>query len=216
MERVLTNYIRALRSAGAGVSTTEALDAARTVELVGYGDRALLKAALAPVLTKSVEETEIHNRLFDLFFARSEASTMASAPAQSESGDGEGSAPAESPSLTDLAQSGDAGQIAMAMEKAGAAVGVDQIRFASQVGYFTRRMLEELGVDQLEARLLEKLQAKTPEAEAATVAAHLGGTAGRGGQGGQGVVVSGTDDAEGRGGRAVLVRRRHAALMVQR
>lgn len=166
MERVLTNYIRALRSAGAGVSTTEALDAARTVELVGYGDRALLKAALAPVLTKSVEETEIHNRLFDLFFARAEAASMPAPTAQSESGDGEGSAPAESPSLTDLAQSGDAGQIAMAMEKAGAAVGVDQIRFASQVGYFTRRMLEELGVDKLEAKLLEKLQARTPEAEA--------------------------------------------------
>jgi len=91
---------------------------------------------------------------------------MPAPTAQNESGEGEGSAPAESPSLTDLAQSGDAGQIAMAMEKAGAAVGVDQIRFASQVGYFTRRMLEELGVDKLEAKLLEKLQARTPEAEA--------------------------------------------------
>ena len=39
MERSLTRFIRALRSAGAEVSSTEAIDAARTVALVGYADR---------------------------------------------------------------------------------------------------------------------------------------------------------------------------------
>ena len=69
MERTLTNYIRALRTAGAGVSTTEAIDAARALELVGYQDRGLLKMSLAAVLAKSQDEEVLHDRLFDLYFS---------------------------------------------------------------------------------------------------------------------------------------------------
>ena len=47
MERALTRFIRALRSAGADVSSTEAIDAARTVALVGYADREVMKTSLS-------------------------------------------------------------------------------------------------------------------------------------------------------------------------
>jgi uncharacterized protein with von Willebrand factor type A (vWA) domain len=74
MERALTRFIRALRSAGADVSSTEAIDAARTVALVGYADREVMKTSLSMVLAKSEEEKVLHDHLFDVFFKTVETS----------------------------------------------------------------------------------------------------------------------------------------------
>jgi uncharacterized protein with von Willebrand factor type A (vWA) domain len=65
-----------------------------------------------------------------------------------------------------LARDGDANRLAAAMERAAAAAGVDEIRFASQGSFFARKMLEALGVEDLEARLMDRLQTRTPEARA--------------------------------------------------
>ena len=46
MDGVLAGFVRALRAAGAEASTAEAIDAACAVALVGYADRAGLKASL--------------------------------------------------------------------------------------------------------------------------------------------------------------------------
>ena len=74
MEKQISNFIRALRSAEVRVSTGEALDAARTVAMIGYDDRALMKDSLACVLAKSEAEKAIHDRLFDLYFSSAPAS----------------------------------------------------------------------------------------------------------------------------------------------
>ena len=198
MERTLTNYIRALRSAGAGVSTTEAIDAARTLDLVGYADRDLLKLSLAAVLAKSQDENALHDRLFDLYFSATPVS-QPPPPAQDqkdesedgsdeadgdssdgpasgqpgegqsddgEGGDQEGDDPDAPMDLVQLAQSGDAGQMAMAMARAGKKANVDQIRFATQVPYLVGRMLEELGGQKLNADLMKALDDRTAEGRA--------------------------------------------------
>ncbi len=69
MERTLTNFIRALRLMDVPVSTGEALDTIRTVDVVGYRDRELLKASLRLVVAKSPEEKVIYDDVFDKFFA---------------------------------------------------------------------------------------------------------------------------------------------------
>jgi hypothetical protein len=183
MERTLTHYIRALRAAGAGVSTTEAIDAARTLDVVGYEDRAVMKTALGTVVAKSVEEKALHDRLFDLYFHRDAVTEPPPPPppppedkqdsepdSQQSDGEGEsegdGEAPDEADAFMELAEAQDAGRTAMALEKAGQAAGVDGIRFASQASYFTRRMLEQMGVKALEQRLIGKLGEHTPEADA--------------------------------------------------
>jgi uncharacterized protein with von Willebrand factor type A (vWA) domain len=51
------------------------------------------------------------------------------------------------------------------MEKAASQVGVDDIRFASQGSYFSRRMLEAMGIEALEARLMQRLEARDPDAK---------------------------------------------------
>ena len=68
MDSTLVSFVRALRSAGAEPSTSETIDAARAVALIGYGDRAALKAALGMALAKSNEEKQIHDKVFDLYF----------------------------------------------------------------------------------------------------------------------------------------------------
>lgn len=222
MERTLTDYIRALRSAGSTVSSAEAIDAARAVALVGYQDRNRLKDTLGVVLAKSEEEKQLHEQLFEAFFSRtaargraegagqrgddtedgSDQSTADQAqsgqaqPGQAQPGqgsgaprqggqgggdreDGEGdepdqslhqsetqSAPLSAEEFMTLAQSDDAERIAVAIERAGNAVGVDDIRFSSQTAYYVRRILEQLGVNAVEEVLTRLIYDRTPEAQA--------------------------------------------------
>ena len=172
MERALTNYIRALRTAGAAVSPAEAIDAARALTVVGYADRQAMKDTLSVVLAKTVEEKSLHDGLFDLYFSRGAATAAdddadrASADDEGGEVDGEGEGRGDpTDALLALADAPASDRMAMAMERAGARAGVDQIRFASQGAYFARRMLEALGVEALEKRLMERLETRTPEAQ---------------------------------------------------
>jgi uncharacterized protein with von Willebrand factor type A (vWA) domain len=182
MERTLTHYIRALRTAGAAVSPSEAIDAARTLALVGYAERQTLKDSLSVVLAKTVEEKDLHHRLFDLYFSRAApppevTAEAAQADGEAEEGeegeeDGSGGPPSEASAvdpidaMVDLANSGDADRMAVALERAAAKAGVDELRFASQGPYFARRMLEAMGVEALEQRLMDRLETRNPEAQA--------------------------------------------------
>ena len=170
MERTLTNFIRALRQAGAGVSTTEAIDAARAMDVIGYDDREVMKTALGTVLAKSVDEKEIHDRLFDMYFSRTpsnETSDDQDSDASSDDRNGAGEDQGdEADRFMDLANSSDSDRVAMALQRAGAQSGVDNIRFATQASFLTRKMMEQMGVKALEARLIDKLGQRGPEAEA--------------------------------------------------
>ena len=177
MDRTLTGFVRALRAAGADASTAETLDAARAMALVGFADRETLKAALALVLAKSVDEKLICERVFDQYFslpagaadaqnAHRANGTGADLPAGPRTGQPEVDA------LLDLADGASPGQSAAALMRAAQAVGVDDIRFASQVGYLTRRTLEALGIAALEARLQQAAATDGhPSAEAAMLGA---------------------------------------------
>lgn len=70
MDQVLTTFIRALRNANVRISTSETLDAFRTVQLIGYGNRTRLKQALSLVLPKTLDEKRYFDVTFDQFFAR--------------------------------------------------------------------------------------------------------------------------------------------------
>ena len=165
MERPLTNFIRALRSSEVRVSTGEALDAARTLKLIGYADRSMLKDSLACVLAKSPDEKVTFDELFELYFSRndlpasSEQENRQTAPSGSEGA---------APDPVDLMESGDEAAISLALEKAAEAAGVEDIRFSTQVAYYAQQMLKQMGGESLQARLLEALQqgGKDGDAEA--------------------------------------------------
>lgn len=161
--RTLTDFIRALRSADVAVSPAEAIDAAGALSVIGYGDRDALKSALRPTLAKSADEDIAFDRLFDLYFSRSASAPPREHAEEDRSGSTEGEPPA---TLMELMQSGDESAIETALERAGRAAGVQNIRFSTQTAYFAQQMLKAMDVETLEAELLDRLQQRTPESEA--------------------------------------------------
>ena len=180
MDSTLVSFVRALRSAGAEPSTSETIDAARAVALIGYGDRAALKAALGMALAKSDEEKQIHDKVFDLYFTppsqvrpRAPTSPEHRKPL-SEWGPTDN---AEIDSLLNLATSALSDvadpdgatcghDLWAALMRAADAVEVNTIRFATQSAWFERRMLDYLGIAALESRLAQQIGNDGPESQA--------------------------------------------------
>lgn len=189
LERTLTRFVRSLRSAGMQVSSAEAIDAARALALVGYADREAMKASLRIVMSKSEEDDAVFGDLFDTFFSAVQADRQAQAQQQAreaEAGQQEGAeqaqpssgspsegeragspssgGPSDADAFMTLAQSGDATAVSVAMARAATAAGADDIRFASQTAFFVRKMLEQLGVQQVEAQLQAALAERGADA----------------------------------------------------
>src|ERR1700677_393345 len=180
MDSKLVTFVRALRSAGAEPSTSETIDAARAVALVGYGDRAALKAALGMALAKSDEEKRIHDKVFDLYFT-SPSQFRPQAPINVESWKRlskwglTGNTKIDSlltlatSALSDAADpNGETSghDLSVALTRAADAVDVNSIRFATQSAWFERRMLDYLGISALESRLAQHIGNDSPESQA--------------------------------------------------
>src|SRR6201999_3889290 len=88
MQHTLEEFLRALRAADVKVSPAEAIDAARTVAAVGYGDRELFKDALCATLAKSKDEVIRFDQAFETFFTRDSFSLPP--PADGEDGGTDG------------------------------------------------------------------------------------------------------------------------------
>ena len=150
MEQALTGFVRALRAAGVETSTAETLDAARAVALVGYAQRDRLKTTLGLVLAKSEDEKRLHDEVFERYFA-----PPAAAPAAPAAAD-KAAAPAG-------AEPGDASrasfELDIALAQAAQAVGVDEIRFVSQVPVFTQRLLAAMSTSSPDAALRARARA---------------------------------------------------------
>ena len=161
-ERILTDFIRALRSADVRVSTGEAIDAARAVSVMGYDDREALADTLRCVLAKSPTEKATHDRLFELYFSRRPSAPNTEAPGtQQESGSA-----SDVPDLMDLIDQPSETELAMAMERAGQVASVEDIRFSTQIPYFAQQMMKAMGVDRLEDKMMQAFGEKTPQGEA--------------------------------------------------
>ena len=143
-EQVLTDFIRALRSAEVRVSTGEAIDAAEAVKLIGYAARTRLSNTLRCVLAKSPSEKATHDRLFDLYFSRRHVPDTAETQDETEASQEDGASEGEQ-DLLDLVQSGDETQIAIAMERAGQEAEIANIRFSTQISYYAQQMMQALG-----------------------------------------------------------------------
>jgi uncharacterized protein with von Willebrand factor type A (vWA) domain len=149
MQGALEDFFRALRSADVRVSPIEAIDAHRTVAAVGFADRELFKDALCATLAKSAEEVDRFDRVFDTFFTRD--TFQAAAPSENEGDPMEGlPEEAEQSELARMLMEGDATGLAQAMEEAAERAQVSQIRLSTQRSRLTRKLLEEMGLGEIE------------------------------------------------------------------
>lgn len=149
MEARLVEFVGSLRRAGVRVSTSESLDAIGGLPLLGdLGDREAVRDSLRALLIKNSGDQPTFDRLFDLFFA--------ARPATAWSGDSRAleetlSSLRDVEGLGDLAdrieQLADPAGLEMRMRGFGDEVSLDRIGNRLQVGYFTRRLLERMGLD---------------------------------------------------------------------
>ncbi|MCY4319420.1 MAG: VWA domain-containing protein [Alphaproteobacteria bacterium] len=147
MEHTFTNFLSALRGAEIRVSVAETLDAMKTAALMGWSDRQGLHDALAMALAKTPDEKAGFTRIFDEFFAfesfhdRREARILDESR-QSEDGD-----------LLAMLRADDRAGLVLAMQEAAIEVGVENIRFFTQRGLYTQRVLQQMGVEGVDSQI---------------------------------------------------------------
>jgi uncharacterized protein with von Willebrand factor type A (vWA) domain len=182
MREELHRFFRAARGAGVRVSPAESIDAMKAVADVGFAERGILRDTLLLTLAKSQEEKQALGDCFDLFFSQPEvpeetapedaADDKNTDPSQSENEPDSTDTPA--PELGDLAQmlmSRDRNAIAAAMAAASNAASLSDIRYFTQRGIFSSRILDALGIERLRDDL-DALTATSP-ADAERLAAAL-------------------------------------------
>ena len=171
MRENLHRFFRAARGAGVHVSPAESIDAMRAVASTGLSDRGILRDALLLTLAKSEEEKKALGACFDLFFSMPEPQRGSDAEgtnadaAEATQGEGaSGEADASDAGLGPLAQmllSQDRAAIAAAIATASGAASLSDIRYFTQRGIFSGRILEQMGIQRLNDDL-EDLTATNP------------------------------------------------------
>jgi len=160
MREELHRFFRAARGAGVRVSPAESIDAMKAVGDVGFADRGILRDTLLLTLAKSQDEKQALGDCFDLFFSQPEVpqetppedADDGKETDQTQSENERGGPGAPTPELGDLAQmlmSRDRNAIAAAMAAASNAASLSDIRYFTQRGIFSSRILEQLGIERL-------------------------------------------------------------------
>lgn len=158
MDRVLHDFILSLRSLGVRISTSETMDAFRALEVVGCEDREIVKSSLSATLAKTAAEQEIFDECFDRFFFLDQFS-------DGEPGDAEhASCPdiqqAVSP-LTEMLISGDQAGLMTSLMQAAEEAESNEIKFFTQKGRYTYRILTYMGIDGLDRDIKAFMQGNT-------------------------------------------------------
>jgi uncharacterized protein with von Willebrand factor type A (vWA) domain len=163
MRENLHRFLRAARGAGVRVSPAESIDAMRAVASVGFADRGILRDTFLLTLAKSQDEKRALGSCFDLFFSQPEPAQDRAAEDKTEDPEKTGSdtasdSPAdagggdENDNLGPLAQmllSQDRNALAAAIANASGAASLSDIRYFTQRGIFSGRILDAMGIQRL-------------------------------------------------------------------
>jgi len=160
MRENLHRFFRAARGAGVRVSPAESIDAMRAVANVGFSDRTILRDTFLLTLAKTQDEKRALGECFDLFFdqpeppqqtaeAANDDQAVAAEPQAPNGAAGEGQ-PAEGlGSLAQMLLAQDRNAIAAAMANAASAASLSDIRYFTQRGIFSGRILDQMGIQRL-------------------------------------------------------------------
>ncbi len=175
MRENLHRFFRAARGAGVRVSPAESIDAMRAVAQVGLDDRTILRDTLLLTLAKTQDEKLALADTFDLFFSQPEPRQETPEPDNDdEAQETDGSSAPDAASDADRGQSTDAlgplaqmllsqdrNAIAAAVASAAGAASLSDIRYSTQRGIFSSRILDAMGLQRLRDDL-DELTATNP------------------------------------------------------
>ncbi|MCH9673266.1 MAG: VWA domain-containing protein [Gammaproteobacteria bacterium] len=184
MQQTLENFLKALRGLDVRVSLDESIEAHRTVDLVGFENKEILRHALGVTLAKSEHEKLTFEECFEHFFAindfsgddSSEDDQEADPESRQPPTPGEDASEGGTPTTDELAQmllNNDRAALAAAMAAAANEAEISNIRLFTQRGVFMRRILESMGLRDLE-RLIQQFRQGTPEEQRTAEALEAG------------------------------------------
>ena len=151
----MEDFIKALRASEVRVSPAEAIDAHRAMMEIGYADRTLVKDALCIALAKTEEEVERFDACFDAYFTRD---AFTDAPRKQQPGAAQpGGAEVGDLPLAQMLLSGDQVSLAQAMQAAAIRARSTDVRLNTQRNLMSRRILDEMGLRELE-ELIQRLR----------------------------------------------------------
>ncbi|MGZ5224247.1 MAG: vWA domain-containing protein [Burkholderiales bacterium] len=168
----LRRFLQVARGAGLRISAAEGIDAARAVDLIGFSDRTILKETLGAVLAKTIDEKMVFEETFDLYFQRHEFSEANDAQPKRgvetqdtrqwtpDASRGVGGSGAQS--LSELLESDDRAALAVAMESAAHAAGIEKIRYLTQKNLYVLEVLNRMGLRAVQQEIAALLSAGTP------------------------------------------------------
>ena len=150
----LRDFIHILRSSDLRVSTSESIDAMNVVSEIGLEDRSLLKHSLSFSLAKTLREKEIFSECFDNFFEENYMNlNQDKLPEKNNEKDSEINDPdaldKNENSLEELYNNSDRTSLMTAMALAARDANLQDIRLFTQVGMFTRKIFDEMGLEKL-------------------------------------------------------------------
>lgn len=174
MDRMLGEFVIVLRRHGVAVAPPEAADAARAVALVGYADRVRFRETLAATLAKSHADRLAFEQCFDAFF-RAPVSSVGAAggppPRRDNRPAGQGQAggngggsgggagepvPGVPPSdLGEALIANDEATLSLRMARAARDSKLADMKVITQKGLFGRRLLQAMGLQDLEREIAE-------------------------------------------------------------
>ena len=165
MQQKILEFTNILRKSGIRVSTAEAIDAFRALDELPIDQRAVFKDALRTTMVKRGEEVSAFNELFDLYWSGfydnlREAFGEASEGLQAMDMDLEelmrriaealGNLPGDPGDLSELAKAlltADLSALEQLIREAAQDAGVDRIENFLQVGFFSRRTLDQMDLE---------------------------------------------------------------------
>jgi uncharacterized protein len=182
MRENLHRFFRAARGAGVRVSPAESIDAMRAVASIGISDRNILRDTFLLTLAKTQDEKKALGECFDLFFnqpepappAQEDESEDGSENSESEAnqqpaaGSPAGQPPEGLGSLAQMLLSQDRNEIAAALANASSAAALSDIRYFTQRGIFSGRILDAMGIQRLRDDLDELMVSNPGLAERLT------------------------------------------------
>jgi uncharacterized protein with von Willebrand factor type A (vWA) domain len=146
--------LAAARRAGVRISTAESIDAFEALDLVGYGDRRTLRDTLGIVLAKTEDERRTLERCFDAYFA-SDGIAFDDAPDASPGDEREVDELKRRSALARMLLDEDMTALVLGLRRATEAVDLRDVRVFTQISPYARRILDALGIADLDAAIGE-------------------------------------------------------------
>ena len=150
----LRDFIHILRSSDLRVSTSESIDAMNVVSEIGLDNKSLLKDSLSFSLAKTLREKEIFNECFDNFFEenymdlKNDELHKENYEKDIEFDDLNNSENMQR-NLEELYKNSDKTSLMTAMALAARDANLQDIKLFTQVGMFTRKIFDEMGLETL-------------------------------------------------------------------